>query len=320
MADSHVPFRIAVVIPVYRAQYLAEALESVFCQSRPPNEVVIVDDGSPDGETLRKAVAPYAGLATVLHQANQGVSAARNRGLRATRSELVAFLDADDRWLPHFLLEQLSQFAAMPRLDLCYTDGLFIGDSPLAGRTFMSVCPSVDEIDLEALLAQRCTVLLSGVVARRSALEQVGGFDESVGRGQDFDLWLRMARAGARMRAHRKVLTLRRIHRDNVTGSAVNAAERPIGVLERALRNMTLSDTERLAASTRLRELRAQLARERGKDLLRRGDVQAARRALVEAGRDLKTWKLQATILAMHVAPKLVRRVYLARALATSAS
>src|SRR5688500_14438702 len=92
---------VAVVIPVYRARYLAEALESVFFQSRPANEVIVIDDGSPDQNELRHAIAPYGRAVTLVRQFNQGAAAARNRGLRATSADLVAFLDADDRWLPH---------------------------------------------------------------------------------------------------------------------------------------------------------------------------------------------------------------------------
>ena len=312
--------RVAVIIPVYRAHYLAEALDSVFMQTRPADEVIVVDDGSPDRDQLQQAIAPYGSGIVVLRQANRGAGAARNRGIAAASAPLVAFLDADDRWTPHFLRHQLAALAAAPALDLSYTDGVFIGRSALAGRTFMSVCPSAGEITLEALLAQQCTVLLSSVVARRQALLAVGGFDESIRRGQDFDLWLRMAAAGARLACDRRVLTLRRMHAANLSGTGSEAIDRPIAVLEKALGAIALTPRERAAATGRLADLRAQRAREQGKELLARGDMRAARRALAEASRGLRTWKLQAAVLAMHIAPQLVRRVYLSRALTTASS
>ncbi len=312
--------RVAAIIPVYRARYLADALESVFFQTQPADEVIVIDDGSPDEDELHRAVAPYRDRIVLLRQHNRGAGAARNRGLAAVSAPLVAFLDADDRWLPHFLRHQLATLAASPAIDLSYTDGLFIGGSTLAGRTFMSACPSSAEITLESLLAQHCTVLLSSVVARREAVMAVGGFDESIRRGQDFDLWLRMAGAGSRMSCDARVLALRRMHEANLSGIGSQKIERPILVLEKALRMMVLSPRERAAAAARLRDLRAQLARERGKELLRRGEMRAARRALVEASRGLGTWKLHAAVLAMHIAPQLVRRVYLSRALTTLSS
>lgn len=311
--------RVAAIIPVYRARYLADALESVFFQSRQPDEVIVIDDGSPDRELLQRAVAPYAGRVRMLHQENRGAGAARNSGLGATSAELVAFLDADDRWLPHFLREQTAVFASNPRIDVAYTDGLFIGRSALAGRRFMAECPSCTEVTAETLLAQRSTVLLSAVLARRARILAVGGFDASLRRGQDFDLWIRMALAGAVLTSRPSVLALRRLHGANLSGTAIDDTERPIRVLEKALGTMRLTERERLAAADRLRVLRAQLARERGKDLLRRGELGAARRALVEAARGMRTWKLQAAIVAMHIAPWVVRRVYLSREAATSA-
>jgi glycosyltransferase involved in cell wall biosynthesis len=305
--------RVAAVIPVFRARYLAHALASAFAQSRPPDEVIVVDDGSPDGDQIDAAVATHAPRVTLVRQSNQGAGAARNRALRETSAPIVAFLDADDQWLPHFLLHQLNALARRPALDLVYSDALFIGDTALAGRTFMSMCPSSGPVTFERLLAQDCTVMLSAVVARRAAIEAVGGFDESLRRGQDFDLWLRMARQGASMDYQRQVLALRRLHAANLSGTPLEEIERPIRVLEKALTTMGLSPHERRIATERLRALEAQAARERGKDLLRRGDIHAARSAFVHASRDLRTWKLHAALLGLRVAPQLVRRLYLSR-------
>src|SRR5689334_15856287 len=101
--------RTAVIIPVYGARFLAQALESVFFQSRPPDDVIVIDDGSPDAEAVRRAVTPYGDGVTLVRQENRGAGAARNAGIAATSAEFIAFLDADDRWLPHFLLKQLTK-------------------------------------------------------------------------------------------------------------------------------------------------------------------------------------------------------------------
>jgi glycosyltransferase involved in cell wall biosynthesis len=312
LASSDVA-RVAVVIPVYRATYLAEVLDSVFLQSRPPDEVIVVDDGSPDRLLLQQAVAPYAGRLTLLHQENQGAGAARNAGIAATQARFIATLDADDRWLPDFLRDQLGAFEADPTLDLIYADGLIVGRSPLAGRTFMTMCPSRGEVTLDALLAQRCNVLLSAVVVRRAAVMAVGGFDPALRRGQDFDLWLRMARAGAHMGYAPRVMMLRRVHDNNLSGAAIDEIERPLRVFEKTLNTMSLTAAQRRIAQARVAALQAELARERGKELLKRGEFGAARHAFAGAEYGLAAWKLHATRLGLRLAPHLVRRLYLAR-------
>ena len=305
--------RVAAIIPLYHARFLAAALESVFLQSRPLDEVIVVDDGSPDQRELRLAVAPYGDRVTVLHQANRGAAAARNTGLAATTAPLVAFLDADDRWLPHFIEEQLAAFDRNPDLDLMYSNGLFIGDSPLAGRTFMSTCPSDGPVTLERLLSQACTVLCSGVVARRESVLGAGGFNPALRRGHDFELWLRMAHRGAPIAYTRRVLVLRRIHDDNLSGTGATELERPIQILEHVLATMTLSAGERIATERRLAVLRRALARERGKESLLQGDFRSARKAFHAARPGMHAWKLRAVQMGLLVAPSLVRRLYRAR-------
>jgi glycosyltransferase involved in cell wall biosynthesis len=305
---------LSVVIPVYRAIYLADALASVFGQTRLPDEVIVVDDGSPDRRELETAIAPYASRVRLLAQANAGAGAARNKGLAATSAELVALLDADDRWLPRFLERQVAAISAAPGIDLIYSDGLFIGQSPLSGRTFTSACPSSAHVTFEQLLSQQSTVLLSAVVARRAAMLAVGGFDESLRRGQDFDLWLRMARNGAVIRWSSDVLALRRMHADNLSGDAITELERPLTVFSKTVATMNLSPRELAIATTRVRVLKAGLARERGKDMLRRGDIAAARSAFDEARAGLHAWKLHAAAVGLRIAPHLVRRFYLSRA------
>lgn len=308
---------VAVVVPVFHARFLAECLESVFCQSRVPNEVIVVDDGSPDAEEIARTCAHYEGRVRLLHQANQGAGAARNLAIRATTAEFLAFLDADDRWLPDFLQEQLAMFDRRPALDVAYSDGMFIGQTKLAGRTLSQEMPSEGEVTLEALLAQRCNVHLSATVARRATVVRTGLFDPNLRRGQDFDLWLRMARDGARFGYQRKVLMLRRIHGNNLSGDQRAQIERALRVLDKTLRTMMLSEAECAAAQRRVTALEAARARELGKDLLRQGAYTEAYAALLRAAVGCTTWKIRATLLGLRVAPQLVRRLYLAR-LATS--
>ena len=95
-----------IVIPTYnRLRFLTEALASVFGQSRRPDEIIVVDDGSNDGTAEAMARLTDQGVRYVRQQ-NAGPSAARNRGMREATSEWIAFLDSDDLWLPHRLARQ----------------------------------------------------------------------------------------------------------------------------------------------------------------------------------------------------------------------
>src|SRR5579864_2008982 len=91
----------SVVIPVYRgAQYVAQALRSVFAQTFTQYEVIVVNDGSPETELIESEISPYQQRITYLNQANGGPSAARNAGVLRSRGTYIAFLDADDAWYP----------------------------------------------------------------------------------------------------------------------------------------------------------------------------------------------------------------------------
>jgi hypothetical protein len=311
---SPAPARVAAILPVYRSAYLAEALRSIVEQSYPAAEIVVIDDGSPERAHVEQTVRQYGDRVTLIQQENFGAAVARNRGITATDAEFIALLDGDDVWLPDFLRDQMAMFAADPTLDLTYADGLITGETLLAGQTFMQSCPSEGAVTLESLLAQRNTVLLSAVVARRRALLAAGGFDAALRRGQDFDLWLRMAANGARIGYQRKVLVLRRVHDANLSGTAIDEQERPLRVLEKALETMSLSPQERQVATRRAEELRGTLAREHGKESLRVGNFHEAREALRRASAGPGRWKVRLALIALQLAPHLLRRLYLIRA------
>ncbi|KRA42337.1 glycosyltransferase family A protein [Pseudoxanthomonas sp. Root630] len=179
-----------VVIPAYRAAAtLADALDSVMAQTAPAREVIVVDDGSPDREDIARIVAGYGGRVTLLQQDNAGPAAARNAGVRASGGTWIAFLDADDSWLPHKMQAQLA-LASDPRA------GLLHGGA----REDRLALPADMGFDLLWRGNRICT---SMSVVRRDIFEQLGGFFESpelIG-AEDYNLWLRIAHAGWRVRA-----------------------------------------------------------------------------------------------------------------------
>jgi GT2 family glycosyltransferase len=194
MPDLVTPPRVSAVITTYNYErYVAAAIESVLGQTVPPDEVVVVDDGSTDGTAA--VVAGYAGRGVrYIHQANAGAGAARNRGIRETRGELIAFLDADDCWLPDKLERQLAHLRRYPAV------GLVTGDE---WQVFGADRPPVREYRRPAHAARLYPRILienlvgnpSLVLVRRACFAQVGEFDETLPLGQDWEMWIRIARA-----------------------------------------------------------------------------------------------------------------------------
>jgi glycosyltransferase involved in cell wall biosynthesis len=112
---------VSVVIPSYNsAHHISETLESVFSQSYRPHEIIVVDDGSTDD--TRAVLEKYSDRIIYVYQKNAGEPAARNTGIRRASGEFIAFLDADDLWLPNKLTLQMDYFEKHPEVDLVYTD------------------------------------------------------------------------------------------------------------------------------------------------------------------------------------------------------
>jgi glycosyltransferase involved in cell wall biosynthesis len=182
--------RVSVVIPCYaQAHLLPSALESALAQEGASVEVVVVDDGSPDD--VRAVAARYPGVRYV-HQRNQGLSAARNTGLRESTGEYVLFLDSDDRLLPGAIAAGLACFAEHPESAFVYGDFRYMREdgSPLSRRKR----PPLDVDLYGGMLIRNHIEMVSTVLFRRSVLEREGGFDSTLRSAEDFDLLLRIAR------------------------------------------------------------------------------------------------------------------------------
>lgn len=303
---------VSVVIPAYNAAaYIGQTLDSVLAQTFDRYEVIVINDGSPDTEELERALTPYRERILYLKQENRGAAAARNAGLLAARGAYVAFLDADDSWSESYLEEQLRFIQSDEgAYDLVYTDALLTGDSPLAGKTFMEIAPSEGAVTFEKLVTDECNVITSGVLARRQPLLDVGLFDEELRRGQDYDLWLRLAKAGARIGYQRKVLVRYRCHADSLSGDAIRQIERHMVILNKAARRDDLTPGERRVVAGALARLDAHLKLERGKLRLADGDFAAAAAELEGANRWQRSWRLRLVLLWLRVAPRSLQRVY----------
>lgn len=202
---------VSVIIPLYDLRdFVAEAIESVLAQTVDPAamEILVIDDGSTDGGG--EIVARYAPRVRCLRQQNRGLSAARNAGIRASRAPFLTFLDADDRILPEKLALQLEAFGAHPELGAVYTGWHCIDE---AGARLPQQGRSVHSGDIFPDLVLGNLMHPHTVVVRRHLVEAAGGFDETLTSVEDWDLWLRLARAGARWHCVDRPLAEYRIRR-----------------------------------------------------------------------------------------------------------
>lgn len=193
---------VSVVIPVCNGErYLREALESVFAQGHRPIEVIVIDDGSTDNSA--EIASSFDSTVSVIRQQNQGPAAARNRGIEASSGEFIAFLDADDLWLPEKLDRQVAHFKAHPDLDIVGARQRNFWMPEVSEEQGAS---SEDDAD-----GQSSQVLL----IRRSAFDRVGLLDERLAHRDAMDWLLRARDAGLKSDELPDVLVHRRIHQHN---------------------------------------------------------------------------------------------------------
>ena len=234
--------KISVIIPCYNAErYIVSAISSVFAQDWPNLEVVVVDDGSSDRSAeLICASFPEVRL---VQQRNQGIAVARNHGIACAQGDWIAFLDADDIWLPGKLQAQWDTLSAIPGTRMCHT----------AFEFWTSTEPSPEPAFLAALqrrsgdrkrwlgvsgwiypqLLLDCAVWTSTVLVHRSVFSEVGPFDQSLRIGEDYDLWLRISRVTQILHVAFPY-ALYRLHPTSITRSIVQENHRGL-VISRAL-------------------------------------------------------------------------------------
>ncbi|MBI5584173.1 MAG: glycosyltransferase family 2 protein [Deltaproteobacteria bacterium] len=198
---SSSPPQVSVIIPTFnRGALTARAVASVLAQTRPPQEILVIDDGSSDdtGNLLNER---FGDRIRYLRQANRGPGAARNRGVREARSELVAFLDSDDTWRPEKLEAQVPLLSG-DDVVLCYgnwTDGQTSPGADYFSRIALLLPERRWMVDQPLALLTRgkgSGIWTTTCVCKKPAVERVGGFDEKYRVGEDLRLWFRLAFEG----------------------------------------------------------------------------------------------------------------------------
>jgi glycosyltransferase involved in cell wall biosynthesis len=308
---------VSIVIPAYNvAEFMGETLATVFAQTFKDYEVIIVNDGSPDTEEFERVLQPYLERIVYLKQENRGASAARNAGVRAARGELIACLDADDLWSPNYLAEQLS-FIDRQGCDLACADAMIFGVSVDAGRSYMDSlmgdAPPTGQVTFLELVNADRSLITSGIVVRRALVLEVGLFDEALRNAQDLDLWLRLARHGARLAYQRRVLLKYRARSGSLSGDAINSHRRELRVFDKIEQSYGLTAAERAEVVPVIRKRRALLHYELGKLFLLPGDFASARESFAQANSFWRSWKTLGALWFARLAPRLMKELYLQR-------
>ena len=180
---------LSIIIPTFnRCELLNRALNSVFNQTYSDYEVIVIDDGSTDNtaEMLQNNFAQFR----YFFQSNNGVSAARNKGLEMANGRWIAFLDSDDEWLPQKLEKQISLLKANPDYKICHTEEIWVRNGirvnqmkkhkKVGGWIFPQCLPL-------------CAMSPSSILIHHSVFDSVGNFDISLPACEDYDLWLRIS-------------------------------------------------------------------------------------------------------------------------------
>jgi glycosyltransferase involved in cell wall biosynthesis len=179
---------VSVIIPAYnRYHTLKRAITSILNQTYKDIEIIIVDDGS-DDET-KKIQDEFDIL--YLRQKNRGVSSARNKGIKVSKGEWIAFLDSDDEWYKEKLQKQMEFFKNNPHIKVCHTGEKWIRDAKEVKYPKRLKKPSgwCFEDNL-----QTCKIAASSIIIKKEVFEKVGYFDEEKRVCEDYDMWLRISK------------------------------------------------------------------------------------------------------------------------------
>ncbi len=181
--------KISAIIPVYNGErWIAEAIASIYKQTRPVDELIVVDDGSSDASA---EIASHSGAKVIRSDKNRGEGAARNLGLRSAGGDFIAWLDADDIWAPHHVETALSLLEQYPQATAAFCAVKRFG---LRHELIRGYVPPGSPVNVFWSAVDDWLHTTIGSVTRREALLAIGGFSEEQRYAVDYDLWLRLSR------------------------------------------------------------------------------------------------------------------------------
>ncbi len=221
---------VSVVIPAFDAErFVAEAIESALTQTYGPVEVIVVDDGSTD-ETAA-VLAGFGDRIRVVRQENRGPSAARNAGFAVSSGEMVAFHDADDIMTADKLAVQVGHLESHGEVGCVVGEqDLFV--EPEAKLPYWAEGTQVPVADFRKRDETDLNIHTMTMLVRREVFEAVGGFDETLGHGEDVDWLLRAIDRGVRIARLEGIVVRRRVHAGSITQDPVAGREAMFRVLK----------------------------------------------------------------------------------------
>lgn len=217
---------VSIIIPCYNnARYVGQTLRSALSQSYPHVEIIVIDDGSTD-KSVEK-IRPFSDRITLIRQPNRGAPAARNHGLRIAKGRFIKFLDADDILLPDAIEIQVNQMKQLANKGkkIVYGPVQWIDQFNNPTNTYQPRPRKPGGCRVAHILAE--SPLTSAPLHRKDYLEKIGGFDESIPKGQEFDLHLRLVLAGVEFIYYDHQIYLFREHFTNTRISHLNFSKYP---------------------------------------------------------------------------------------------
>lgn len=267
--------RIAVIVPAYGvAHLLGEALDSLLAQELADWECIVIDDGAPDD--VAGAVAPYRNdpRITFMATANQGVSAARNTAIAASRAPLVALLDGDDRIRPDYLATMAGLLECDPAIRLATCNARIFGAVARERLCFETKQGSGDGTHgTLADVLDRSFGVYIGTTFRRADFDQVGGFDTSMAQSEDFDLWVRLMTPGGHAHYVDRVMGEYRVRPNSASAHAGRMLMGNIRVYEKARAALPADAPEQALLTSLIEDSEEALAFEHAIDRVVDGDT-----------------------------------------------
>jgi glycosyltransferase involved in cell wall biosynthesis len=225
---------VSVVIPTYNRQTaLFRAIKSVEAQTRGDWELIVVDDASTDGTEEAARSLKDRRIVYLRHPRNWGGGAARNTGIQQAQGRYVAFLDSDDEWLPEKLARDVEALAG-DGVGLVYCGKELVDPE---GRLLLRRIPTLQGEVYRQLLAHDFIGSCSRVAVRKEVIDKVGGFDDGLPSGQDWDMWVRAAQV-AKVACVPECLVRRHLGHEQISGSLKRIYEGHWQVVEKHRKDM----------------------------------------------------------------------------------
>lgn len=241
------PSLVSVIIPCYNtAVYLAEAVDSALRQTYADFEVIVIDDGSTDNTSEVMARFSSDNRLCYHYQSNEGLSAARNKGIKLANGSFIALLDADDVWEKEKLAQQVAVLEKDASIGLVFSDFSSFDVNGIIASRKNSGCYN-EGVDFERLFHRNNFIYPSTVLIRQEVFESCGLFDTKLRSAEDYDMWLRIAKTYRIVGIDAALVRIRQ-HGANMSSNVLRMLENEIAVIDKYQAELPLSSWRRRLA------------------------------------------------------------------------